>query len=68
MSLEHITVFTGETLTAKRYKNILKDNGIDSVLKEDKIIGYEISNNSSELLVVNADKEKALKIIGDYKS
>ena len=63
MSLEHVTIFTGDTITVRRLKHLLEDNNINCIVKEDKIIGYEISNNSAELLVLNLDKEKAEKIL-----
>lgn len=63
MSLEHISIFRGDLITARRYQFVLEDNNINSVLKEDKIVGYEISNNSADLFVLNVDKDKAVKIL-----
>lgn len=63
--MEHVQIFSGDTITARRYKHILEDHGIGVILKEDKIIGYEISNNSAELLVLSNHKEQAEKILSE---
>ena len=67
MSLEHISIFSGDTITARRIKNLLEDHNIHSILKEDKIIGYEISNNSAQIFVLNVDEPKAKKILNELE-
>lgn len=67
MDLEHIKIFTGDDITARRIKNILEEKGISSIYKEDKIVGYEISNNVSEIYVLNIDMKKAEEILKEFK-
>ena len=67
MSLEHIKIYTGDTITVRRLKHILEDNGIHSIVKEDTIVGYEISNGLTELLVLNSDEATAKNILAEFK-
>ena len=67
MSQEHIKIFSGDMITGRRFKNILEDNQIHVILKEDRIPGYEITNNMCDLLVLNDDKEKAEAILNEHK-
>lgn len=68
MSLEHVVIFSGDTITARHLKHVLEDSGISSFLKEDKIVGYEITNHSAQLLVLNIDQDKAKKIIEELEN
>lgn len=63
--MEHVTIFSGDLITARRNKHVLEDAGIGVILKEDKIVGYEISSNSAELLVLENHEEEARRILNE---
>lgn len=67
MEKEHVKVFTDTPIIVDRLKYILKENNILSIIKSDKIVGYEISNNFDELYILNSDVERAAPIIENFK-
>ena len=66
MTTEHIKVFTESPILTRRLHNILRENGIDSIIKSDKIPAYEISNFIDELYILKIDLEKAKPIIDEF--
>ena len=67
MKEEHVKIFTGSTIIVSRLQTILKEHGIDSIVKSDKIPAYEITNYIDELHILNLDLEKATPIVEDFK-
>ena len=67
MKEEHIKIFTGSTIFTRRLKMLLEEENIGSIIKSDKIIGYEISNFIDEVFVLNTDLERAKPIVEDFE-
>ena len=67
MKEEHIKIFTGSTIFTRRLKMLLEEENIGSIVKSDKIIGYEISNFIDEVFVLNTDLERAKPIVEDFE-
>lgn len=67
MKEEHIKIFTGSTIFTRRLKTLLEDENINSIIKSDKIPGYEITNHIDDLLILNTDLERAQPIVDDFQ-
>ena len=67
MKEEHIKIFTGSSIFARRLKTLLEDQNINSIIKSDKIPAYEITNYIDDLYVLTADVEKAKPIVETFQ-
>ena len=71
MKEEHIKIFSGSPVIVRRLRQILKEEGIDSVYKNQdeiaRIAGFGGPMNLAELFILNIDFEKAKDVIEDYK-
>jgi len=67
MKEEHVKIYTGSVIFTRRLKTLLEEENIGSIIKSDKIPGYEITNFIDELLVLNTDLEKAQGIVDDFQ-
>lgn len=67
MNNEHIKVYTGSSILARRLRHLMEDEGIGCIVKSDKIPAYEIGNDMDELFVLESDLEKAKTIVESFK-
>jgi len=71
MATEHIKIFTGSSIIVKGLQNLLDDNKIHYIIKDNfesaRLGGFGEQMNSVELHVLTADQEKAETIANDYR-
>ena len=71
MATEHIKIFTGSSIIVKGLQNLLDDNKIHYIIKDNfesaRLGGFGEQMNSVELHVLMADQEKAETIANDYR-
>lgn len=66
MSNEHIKIYTGSSILARRLRHLIEDEGIGCIVKSDKIPAYEIGYDMDELFVLESDVEKAKRITSQF--
>ncbi|WP_159946966.1 putative signal transducing protein [Polaribacter septentrionalilitoris] len=71
MATEHIKIFSGSSIIVKGLQNLLDDNGIHYIIKDNfesaRLAGFGEQMNSVELHVLADDQEKAKAITDDYR-
>jgi len=67
MSNEHIHIYTGSSILARRLRHLIEDEGIGCIVKSDKIVAYEIGNDIDQLFVLESDFEKAKTIVKSFE-
>ncbi len=68
---EHIKIFVGTSILVNRLAQLLDDEDIPSIIKDDKesgrLAGFGTTGDSVELLIFNSDRERALPIVDKFK-
>jgi hypothetical protein len=67
MSNEHVKVYTGSSILARRLRHLIEDAGIGCIVKSGKIPAYEIGSDMDDLYVLEKDLEKAKLIVEKFK-
>jgi hypothetical protein len=67
MSNEHVKIYTGSSVLARRLRHLIEDEGIGCIVKSDKIPAYEIGNDMDELYVLQSDEEKAKTVVAKFE-
>lgn len=71
MKTEHIRIFTNSYIIVKGLQNRLEENEIKTLIKDRhesaRLTGLVQEQNSTELFILNTDKEKAEPIVATYK-
>lgn len=71
MKSEHLKVFTDISILVNRLHDLLKDQGIDSIVKDNvesaRLGGFGTFQNTVELYILTTDVEAATPIIEKFK-
>ncbi len=71
MKQEHIKVFSGSPVIVRRLGALLRDQGIDSILKNQyesaRIAGFGGPMNVADLFILNTDLESAKETIINFQ-
>ncbi len=71
MNTEHIKLFSGSSIIVRGLQNLLDDNKIHYIIKDNvesaRLAGFGTQMNSVELHVLNSDKQKAENIVKEYR-
>ena len=71
MAVEHIKIFTGTSIITRRLGDILEENNIGSIIKDEmesaRLAGFGVPTNSSHLFILDSDMEKAQDIVESFK-
>lgn len=67
MGNEHIKIYTGSSILARRLRHLIEDAGIGCIVKSDKIPAYEIGNDMDELFVLESDADQAKVIVENFE-
>ena len=72
MSTEHIKIFSGSSIIVKGLQNVLDDNKVHYLIKDNfesaRLGGHVQHPNSVEVLILNTDIEKTLPLVEAYKA
>ncbi|KQC33081.1 hypothetical protein AAU57_06945 [Nonlabens sp. YIK11] len=63
----HIKIFTSDSITVRRMADVLENNNISVIIKDEtesgRLAGFGVPDNSVELFVSQEDAQKAQELI-----
>ena len=68
---KHVKVITDSAIIINRIAELLKEEGVDSIIKNNvesaRLAGFGTPNDNVELWIDESDINKAQKVISDFK-
>lgn len=68
---KHVKVITDSAIIINRIADLLKEEGVDSIIKNNvesaRLAGFGTPNDNVELWIDESDINKAQKVISDFK-
>ena len=68
---KHVKVITDSAIIINRIAELLKEEGVDSIIKNNvesaRLAGFGTQNDNVELWIDESDINKAQKVISDFK-
>ncbi|PWG04193.1 putative signal transducing protein [Polaribacter aquimarinus] len=71
MATEHIKIFSGSSIIVRGLQNLLDDNKIHYIIKDNfesaRLAGFGEQMNAVEVHILSSDKQKAEPIVEKYR-